>query len=314
MRREKSKSAAVGVVTKVFRILEALYDSTAALQLKDIAEKTAINKSTAYRFLAHLHHEGYVFRDSAGAYTIGVRLARLGSGASYQTTVRKISRPVLEELAHRTGETVSLAVLEGREVLYLDVMESAYTLRQVSHVGTRHPLYCTALGKAMLAFSPEEEQKYLISGMNFERLTPHTITCAANLRKELTLIRQRGYSLDDEEVYLGSRCIGAPILDASDQVVAALSVSGPTTRLTQDRVPSFAGAARQAAAEISTSLAASSIEFEARFRRQGAIRTSDAAVLDVASHHQRSSRHACIDSCASLVGLSLGASGSGDLP
>src|SRR5258706_5471197 len=125
MRREReSKSAAVGVVTKVLRILEALYDSTAGLQLKDIAEKTAINKSTAYRFLAHLQHEGYVFRDSAGAYAIGVRLARLGSGASYQTTMRKISRPVLEELARITGETVSLAVLEGREVLYLDVMES----------------------------------------------------------------------------------------------------------------------------------------------------------------------------------------------
>src|SRR5258708_33500996 len=105
MRREReSKSAAVGVVTKVLRILEALYDSTAGLQLKDIAEKTAINKSTAYRFLAHLQQEGYVFRDSAGAYAIGVRLARLGSGASYQTTLRKIGRPVLEELAHRTGE------------------------------------------------------------------------------------------------------------------------------------------------------------------------------------------------------------------
>src|SRR5690348_4201587 len=94
-----------------------LHDSPAGLQLKEVAEKTAINKSTAYRVLAHLEHKGYVFRDSAGAYAIGVRLARLGSGASYQTTMRKISRPVLEELARITGETVSLAVLEGREVL-----------------------------------------------------------------------------------------------------------------------------------------------------------------------------------------------------
>lgn len=256
MRREReSKSAPVGVVTKLLRILEMLHVSPAGLQLKEVAEKTAINKSTAYRVLAHLEHEGYVFRDSAGAYAIGVRLARLGSGASYQTTMRKISRPALEELARITGETVSLAVFEGREVLYLDVMESAHTFRQVSQIGMRHPLYCTALGKAMLAFYPEQEQKYLISGIDFKRFTPHTITRAANLRKELTLIRQRGYSLDNEEVYLGSRCVGAPILDASDRVVAALSVSGPTTRVTRDRIPTFAAAARQAAAEVSTNLA-----------------------------------------------------------
>jgi DNA-binding IclR family transcriptional regulator len=273
MRRERqSKSAPVGVVTKVLRILEMLHDSPAGLQLKEVAEKTAINKSTAYRVLAHLEHEGYVFRDSAGAYAIGVRLARLGSGASYQTTMRKISRPVLEELSRITGETVSLAVLEGREVLYLDVMESAHTFRQVSQIGMRHPLYCTALGKAMLAFYPEQEQKHLISGIDFERFTPHTITRAANLRKELTLIRQRGYSLDNEEVYLGSRCIGAPILDASDRVIAALSVSGPTTRVTRDRIPTFAAAARQAAAEVSTNLAANSKGFETRSRRHGAAR------------------------------------------
>ena len=286
MRRERqSKSAPVGVVTKVLRILEMLHDSPAGLQLKEVAEKTAINKSTAYRVLAHLEREGYVFRDSAGAYAIGVRLARLGSGASYQTTMRKISRPVLEELARITGETVGLAVLQGREVLYLDVMESAHTFRQVSHIGMRHPLYCTALGKSILAYYPDREREYLISGIDFERFTPHTITGAANLRKELTLIRQRGYSLDNEEVYLGSRCVGAPILDASDRVIAALSVSGPTTRVTRDRIPAFAAAARQAAAKVSTNLAASSKGFETRSRRHGAVR-KEAAVPNVANNDQ----------------------------
>jgi DNA-binding IclR family transcriptional regulator len=284
MRREReSKSAPVGVVTKVLRILEMLHDSPGGLQLKEVAEKTAINKSTAYRVLAHLEHEGYVFRDSAGAYAIGVRLARLGSGASYQTTMRKVSRPVLEDLARITGETVSLAVLEGREVLYLDVMESAHTFRQVSYIGMRHPLYCTALGKAILAYYPDREREYLISGLEFERFTPHTITSAANLRKELRLIRQRGYSLDNEEVYLGSRCVGAPILDASDRVIAALSVSGPKTRITRDRIPTFAAVARQAAAEVATNLAANRKGFEERSRRHGAVR-KDAAVPNVANN------------------------------
>jgi DNA-binding IclR family transcriptional regulator len=244
----------VGVVTKVLRILETLHSSPSGLQLKDVAQQTTINKSTAYRFLAHLENEGYVFRDASGAYAIGVRLARLASGISYQTTLRKIARPVLQQFWRVTGETVNLAVLDGREVLYLDVMESSHTFRLVSQVGVRRPVYCTALGKVMLAFIPEEEQQYFLEGIKFERFTPHTIKSVAQLRKELTVIRQKGYSLDNEEAYLGSRCIGAPIFDSSGKIVAAVSVSGPTMRVTRERVPAFASAAKNAATAISLSL------------------------------------------------------------
>lgn len=254
IRARESKSAPVGVVTKVLHILETLHDAPSGLQLKDVAQLTGINKSTAYRFLAHLEHEGYVFRDSSGAYAIGVRLARLASGASYQTTLRKLSRPILQQLWRITGETVNIAVLDGREVLYLDVMESSHTFRLVSQIGMRRPVYCTALGKAMLAFIPEEEQQYFFDGMSFERFTPHTIRGAVQLRKEFTLIRQRGYSIDNEEAYLGSRCIGAPIFEASGKITAALSVSGPTMRVTREKVPAMAAAAKNAAMAISRTL------------------------------------------------------------
>src|SRR5690348_10375233 len=123
MRLRESKAAPVGVVTKVLRILEALRASPAGLQLKDVASETGLNKSTAYRFLAHLEHEAYVFRDVSGAYAIGVKLARLASGVSYQTTLCKIARPILQQLLEATGETVNLAVIDGNEVLYLDVIE-----------------------------------------------------------------------------------------------------------------------------------------------------------------------------------------------
>jgi len=254
IRARESKSAPVGVVTKVLHILETLHDAPSGLQLKDVAQLTGINKSTAYRFLAHLEHDGYVFRDSSGAYAIGVRLARLASGSSYQTTLRKLSRPILQQLWRVTGETVNIAVLDGREVLYLDVMESSHTFRLVSQVGMRRPVYCTALGKVMLAFIPEEEQQYFFDGMSFERFTPHTIRGAAQLRKEFALIRQRGYSIDNEEAYLGSRCIGAPIFEASGKIAAALSVSGPTTRVTREKVPAVASAAKNAAMAISRTL------------------------------------------------------------
>ena len=254
IRARESKSAPVGVVTKVLHILETLHDAPSGLQLKDVAQLTGINKSTAYRFLAHLEHDGYVFRDASGAYAIGVRLARLASGTSYQTTLRKLSRPILQQLWRVTGETVNIAVLDGREVLYLDVMESSHTFRLVSQVGMRSPVYCTALGKAMLAYIPEEEQQYFFDGMTFERFTPHTIRGTAQLRKDFALIRQRGYSIDNEEAYLGSRCISAPIFEASGKIAAALSVSGPTTRVTREKVPAMAAAAKNAAMAISRTL------------------------------------------------------------
>ncbi|MBV9074706.1 MAG: IclR family transcriptional regulator [Acidobacteria bacterium] len=254
IRSRESKSAPVGVVTKVLRILEALHAAPAGLQLKDVAQQTGINKSTAYRFLAHLEHEGYVFRDSSGAYAIGVRLARLASGASYQTTLRKLSRPILQQLWRTTGETVNLGVLDGREVLYMDVMESSHTFRLVSQVGLRRPVYCTALGKAMLAYIPEEELPYFFSGLTFERFTPHTLKSVTQLRKDIAAIQQRGYSIDNEEAYLGSRCVAAPIFDSMGKIAAALSVSGPTTRVTREQVPLFGRAAKNAAAAISRTL------------------------------------------------------------
>ena len=260
IRARESKSAPVGVVTKVLHILETLHEAPSGLQLKDVAQLTGINKSTAYRFLAHLEHDGYVFRDSSGAYAIGVRLARLASGSSYQTTLRKLSRPILQQLWRVTGETVNIAVLDGREVLYLDVMESLHTFRLVSQVGMRRPVYCTALGKVMLAYIPEEEQQYFFDGMSFERFTPHTIRGVAQLRKEFANIRQRGYSIDNEEAYLGSRCIGAPIFEASGKITAALSVSGPTTRVTREKVPAVAAAAKNAAIAISRTLGYSNAE------------------------------------------------------
>src|SRR5215831_11616570 len=126
LRQRESKSAPVGVVVKVLRILDTLHAAPAGLQLKEIARITGINKSTAYRFLAHLESEGYLFRDDAGAYVIGPKLARLGSGINYEETLRKISRPVLHKLWQITGETTNLAILDGHEVLYLDVIESLH--------------------------------------------------------------------------------------------------------------------------------------------------------------------------------------------
>jgi DNA-binding IclR family transcriptional regulator len=253
-RSRASKSAPVGVVSKILRILEALNASPTGLQLKDIAEQTAIHKSTAYRFLAHLESERYLYRDEFGAYMMGPKFVQLGSGVSYQTTLRKMSRPILRELWKATSETVNLGILDGQDVFYLDVVQSPHPFRMASHAGTWRHLYCTSMGKALTAFLSPEERDHVLSSLRFARFTPRTITRPGKFRRELEKIRQRGYALDDEEATLGARCVGAPVLLAGGKVAAAISVAGPTARIAREKIPALARAVLAAARAISGQL------------------------------------------------------------
>jgi DNA-binding IclR family transcriptional regulator len=254
MKVRQSNSAPVGVLTKVLSIFELLDHSPGGLQLRDIAEQAKLNKSTAYRFLAHLEKAGYLVRDSAGAYLIGPRLVRLGSGSTYQSTICKVSRPILETLWHESGETVNLGVLDGREILYLDVLESPHSFRLVSQIGMRRPVHCTGLGKAILAWQPASFRDELLATTKLERLTPHSITRSTDLIAELGRIQRRGYAIDNEEVELGARCVAAPVLDSSGYVAAGVSVSGPVTRMSRTRTNETANAVKRAALKISQHL------------------------------------------------------------
>lgn len=254
LRVKESKSAPVGVVTKVLRILETLQGSATGLQLKDIAQMTRINKSTAYRFLAHLENEGYLFRDDTGAYIVGPKLARLGSGMAYHGTLRSVSRPVMQRLWTATTETVNLGVISGMDVLYLEVLESSHSFRLASQVGSRRPLHSTALGKAMLSFLNERERESAMSSLHLEKLGPHTITSIPRLKRELEKVRTQGFAVDDEEAGAGSRCVAAPIFDQSRNVAAAISVSGPTTRIDRKKILEVAKAVRDGARTISYNL------------------------------------------------------------
>ena len=241
-------------MAKVIQIFELLDQAPGGLLLREIVTSTRINKSTAYRFLAHLESEGYVFRDSDGYYMVGPKLAKLGSGANYQATLCRASAGVLEQLRTETGETVNLAVLDGSEMLYLSVFESLHTFRMVSEVGKRRPLYCTALGKAVLAYLPPEQQRKIIVATRFERFTPHTICSAEELGKDLHKIHRRGYALDDEETVVGARCIAVPIVNRDHKVIGGISVSGPVVRVSKPRVSEFASLLRAAAEEIAARL------------------------------------------------------------
>lgn len=253
-RRRESKLADVGVIGKVLRILETMRSSPLPLHLRDISRLTGINKTTAYRFLSHLKREGYLSRDEAGHYSFGMKLLQLGTSSNHRATLQEVARPVLRQLWEETQETVNLAVLDGNMVLYVDVIESPHVFRLASKAGMRRPIYSTALGKALAAYLSEEERKGVLNGQSFQSLTDHTITSAPRLQQELERVRRRGYALDEQESVLGARCVGAPILNHKQEPAAAISVSGPTTRLSRDEIPAIAGAVKRAAQAISTKI------------------------------------------------------------
>ena len=259
----QSATASVGVISKVLRILEALQSSSAGLSLKTICEMTNINKSTAHRFLAHLGREGYLIRTEAGAYLIGPRLAQISARSSLSATLQTVARPVLSDLWKATQETVNLGVLDQGTVLYLDVIESSHEFRLASHIGTRRSLHATALGKTLAAFAPAGAREGVLSGIVFQPTTPKTIMNLVQFREELEKIRRQGHAVDNEEAVLGARCVSAPILNKDGVAIAAVSISGPITRVSPSQVPALAQAGKGAANAISSAMGFSGPEREA---------------------------------------------------
>ena len=249
--RVSRKTKPVGVLTKALRVVDLLQDSRFPLSLHEISIQAGINKSTALRLLAHLEDEKYLRRDEKGGYRLGPKFLRLGSDYNVQVPLRELARESVWELWRVTQETVNLAVLEGLDVVYIDCLESPHDLRLVSNVGMRAILYRTALGKALLAFQPAEQRERLVKSLRFQSFTTHTITSAFELARELDSIRQSGFAVDNEESVMGLRCIAAPILDTRGIAVAAISISGPTGRITPQKTPMLGEAVKVAAREVS---------------------------------------------------------------
>jgi IclR family acetate operon transcriptional repressor len=252
--RKVRKAAPVGTLTKTLRLLNFVCEAQRGVALQEVSERTGLNKSTSYRLMAHLEHERYLARDAANAYVMGIRIIELARRENWVEGLRAKAWPFLVELARETGETVNLAVLDTDSIRYLDVVESRHVLRLVSLPGMKRPLHSTALGKALMAFLPEEDREGLINVLNFRQLTPKTITSAALYRTELGKVRERGYAVDDEEAVAGARCVAAAIFDSQEQPLAAVSVAGPVSRVTQGRVGSLGQAARATASRISEKL------------------------------------------------------------
>jgi IclR family acetate operon transcriptional repressor len=220
-----------------------------------LAERTGSNRVSIHRILATYLQHGYVRQDGPGApYRLGFRLIELGEKVIGDIDIARIAYPLLEELSTRTGETCHLGLLSGPEAVYVAKIESSQSVRLVSHIGARVPLYCTSLGKALLAAADDDLREQLIAQQSFERRTPHTLTTPKALRADLELTRARGYSIDAVENEEGVRCVGAAVLDHTGAPIAAVSLSGPTTRVTIELVEELGRLAHGTAEQVSTAI------------------------------------------------------------
>lgn len=243
----------IAVLDRALDVLEALAEAPvgAPLGVTEVARRVRTTKSAAFRILSNLERRGYVSKEPVTAkYALGTRLAYLGDRSLGAIDLRAAARPELEALHRRFGETANLGVREGREVVYIDMIESGHGLRMAASVGARDLIHSTALGKAMLAFLPTAERDRLLRRRLVAR-TERTITDPAVLREELERVRAAGVAEDLEENEVGARCLAAPIFNHAADVVGAISVSSPASRLDDARAAEVAAEVAAAAAAVS---------------------------------------------------------------
>ena len=243
----------VNSVFRAIKILEFLGYHEGA-NVTEISKALGFPKSTTHQILATLEKENMTTKDQNNRYHLGLKLFELGSMAQVDLEIRKIAASSLKMLNAELDETVHLTVLEGNEVLYVDCLESSKRLRTYSVIGVRAPLYCTAVGKAILAFLDNEEQDRILDTITFERFTENTIIDKSFLKDELHTIAQRGYAVDNMEHEEGLRCVGAPIRNHAGKVFAAISVSGPSQRITLGNVSEIGKVVMAQAEKISEQL------------------------------------------------------------
>jgi len=222
-------------VAKAIGILDILASkSDVGISLAELSSLIEMPKSSTHRYLVTLQELGLAVRKDGDRFCLGVKVIELAGSFLEKSDIRNESQATMNELAEMTGETIHLAVPSGLEVVYISKIESKHALGMSSHIGSRLPMYCTSLGKSILAFSkPELLQAVFDAGLAAR--TPHTIISQEALQAELVSVRSQGFAVDHEENEPGICCVGAPILDYSGKAIAAVSISAPCERMSRER-------------------------------------------------------------------------------
>lgn len=231
----------IQVADRLFQTLEALAES-GPTGLMELSSKLSLNKSTVHRILNSLIYMGYVKQNpETTKYSLTFKIWELANQLLTQNDIVDIARPHLKELVSKCGETVHLVQVDGRKAVYIDKVES-YTnsVRLVSKVGKSIPLYCSGVGKALLAEMDPDDAREIWDNSDIQELTPHTITDFSEMQKHLKQVHTQGYAIDDEENELGVRCIAACIKDYKGKPKYAFSISAPVNRMSDERIAELA--------------------------------------------------------------------------
>jgi IclR family KDG regulon transcriptional repressor len=244
----------VSPVAKALAVLAFVEDAGTEVGLSDVARALGLPKTSAFRYLYTLAAAGFVaYGTGRDRYRAGPRLHRGRESEINVPRLRELALPVMSGLRKRFNETVNLGVPDRDRIVYVEMIESSRALRMQARIGERHPLNSTSLGKAILAFMPEEERAPLLANP-LQAMTGRTTTDAALLRRQLRDVAKRGYAVEIGENEEGLMCIGVPILERSGRPVAALSVSAPEARMTRPVRLDVITALRAGAATISRRL------------------------------------------------------------
>ena len=245
----------IQVLQRAMRLLTSFDHDHPEMGVTELSRKLDLPKPTVYRILATLESGGFVQQKPNAKYHLGFRMAELGLLALQQVSMRDEAMPFLRALREECQETVDLAVFEGGEMVYLEVLDSPQPVKIAVRAGRRLPAYCTASGKAYLAFTNRDDLEAVIA-RGMVACTPHTICDPDLLREDLRLTRERGYAISVEEFEIGIKAVAAPVTDNSGTVVAVIAVAGPAYRLPSERISELGEAVRRAAQGLSEHLGA----------------------------------------------------------
>ncbi|KAB3529169.1 IclR family transcriptional regulator [Alkaliphilus serpentinus] len=246
----------IGSVIKAIEIIELLAASETEIGATEISNHLNYGVSATYHLLATLKMCRMIEQDpKTKKYRLGIKLWKIGKQAMEQNNLVTFMKPFLKKLRDLTDETANLTVLDNNEIIYLAQEESKKLIRMFTKTGARAPLHCSAAGKVLLAYLPEDKRNFIIERLTFEKFTDKTIVTKDGLVKELEAIIEKGYGFDDEERELGVSCIAAPIFDFNNEIVAAISISGPTVRFDEEANKRFVEYLLNITQEISNELA-----------------------------------------------------------
>jgi len=245
----------VQLLSRAFAILESLSVAKDGLGVTALAERTGLSKSTVHRIVTSLVEGGYVGKNAdTGHYELGIKLIEMVSYYINGLELHTEARPYLRGLTATLNLTTHLGILEGADVLYIEKLDIFPNVRLYSQVGFRVPAYCSSLGKCLLSGLSGGKLDTVLAPCDFVQYTERTITDRSELKRHLVDVRRQGYAVDNEEQEVGHRCIGAPIFDYRGDIVAAISASGSTTVLGDERILPVAEQVKQAALQVSRRL------------------------------------------------------------